>query len=418
MPRRVDPSRRCLVLAVWPPRDRAAFEAAFRPGDIFEDDGAAAHWSERTVAKVCAGYGRWLGWLEGRRQLDPTTAPEHRVSRERLKLYLDDVARLNAPFTVYCRVQELHMALRAMAPNIDWTWLGRIEAALRARATPARNKRARLKPAGELEALGRRLMAKAEAILNAPLKRAVGHRDGLMIALLARRPLRLKNFAALMIGRHLVRTGSIWSIRIDADEMKNKRRFDAAFPAALVGELERYLADYRPTLLSRGGRQAVPDLDALWISEIGTALGASPIHHRIRKHTKAAFGNAIPPHWFRDAATTTIATDDPVHARSAMNILGDASPEIAEKHYNQAQGLQAGRRHARVIADLGSNGDAMFASSAGAKSTAAVDLRRTTDVGVFGPDLPTPPLEHVAPPAIGALDNEPRGLRVASRWRA
>ncbi len=321
-------------------------------GEVFEDGGAAAHWSRRTRAKVCDGYGRWLGWLKAQHVLDPSTAPGKRVTRERLKLYLDDLARFNAPFTLHCRTQELHMALRAIAPNTDWIWLAHVVTALRARATPSRNKRARLKPAGELEALGRRLMAEAEAILGAPLKRAVIYRDGLMIALLARRPLRLKNFAALAIDRHLVRIGSTWSIRIDAEEMKNKRRFDAAFPEALVGQLERYLAEYRPMLLSRGGRQAVPDLDALWISEIGTAIGESPIHHRIRKHTKAAFGKAIPPHWFRDAATTTIATDDPVHARSAINILGDASLEIAERHYNQAQGLEAGRRHARVIAGL------------------------------------------------------------------
>ena len=191
MPRRVDPSPRCLVLAAWPARDRTAFDAALRPGDIFEDGGGAAHWSQRTVAKVCAATAAGSVGLRAAsaRSLNrPGTSGKPRAPEALSRRCRASQRTLHG---LLPRPGTAHDPARDGA-DIDWTWLGRIEAALRARATPSRNKRARLKPAGELEALGRRLMAKAEAILNAPLKRAVGYRDGLMIALLARRPLRLR----------------------------------------------------------------------------------------------------------------------------------------------------------------------------------------------------------------------------------
>src|SRR5437870_3643785 len=104
-----DPTRRCLTLQEWPARDRAAFETAFVRGDLFDDAGAATKWSERTEAKIRAGYGRWLYWLEDQHLLDPEGEPGALVTRECVKRYLDDLTVINAPFTIYCRAQELHM---------------------------------------------------------------------------------------------------------------------------------------------------------------------------------------------------------------------------------------------------------------------------------------------------------------------
>ena len=73
---------------------------------------------------------------------------------------------------------------------------------------------------------------------------------------------------------------------------------------------------------------------------------------RIQERTKAAFGQSIPPHWFRDAAATSIAIDDPVHVRDAHLILGHADLATTEKHYIQARSLQASRRHHAMLTDL------------------------------------------------------------------
>ena len=72
----------------------------------------------------------------------------------------------------------------------------------------------------------------------------------------------------------------------------------------------------------------------------------------LRLRTEAGFGKSIPPHWFRDAAATTIAVEDPVHARDSHLVLGHAGLATTEKHYNQAQSLQASRRHQALLAGM------------------------------------------------------------------
>ena len=51
------------------------------------------------------------------------------------------------------------------------------------------------------------------------------------------------------------------------------------------------------------------------------------------------------PHLFRDAAATSIAIHDSEHVTNIMPVLGHATLTTSERHYNQAQGLEAGRRY-------------------------------------------------------------------------
>jgi integrase/recombinase XerD len=90
----------------------------------------------------------------------------------------------------------------------------------------------------------------------------------------------------------------------------------------------------------------------LWISEIATPLDPKSIPQRIKKHTRAAFGQHLWPHLFRDCAATSIAVEAPKNARSIRNILGHSTLAIAEKYYNQARSLEAGRRYQRLLTDL------------------------------------------------------------------
>jgi hypothetical protein len=75
---------------------------------------------------------------------------------------------------------------------------------------------------------------------------------------------------------------------------------------------------------------------------------------RIRKHTKEAFGASLPPHWFRDAAATSIAVEDPQHVSDAHHILGNTLA-MTQKHYNQAHTLEASRRHQAMLKALRSS---------------------------------------------------------------
>jgi hypothetical protein len=344
---------RCWRVEEWPTSDRAAWQRAQKPGDLLEDGGFASRWSKNTSRKTASGYGRFLGWLSHHGLLDPDSAPAGRITRACVDAYIKELAEVNGGYTLFCRTQELYDAIRVMAPDRDWRWLCRLAGTLRSRAVSVKNKRARLRPAGELVELGRRLMNEAERRPGwSPLRRAVHYRDGLMIALLAHRPLRLGNYTATAVGRHLVRHAAGYWLSFTALETKNRRVFEAPIPISLGSFLDRYLGHYRPILLTRGDRQPAAKLNALWVSEAATPMAQISIHNRIRKHTRAVFGAALPPHWFRDASVTTIAIEDPVHVRSAMNILGDASLAVTEKHYNQARSLEASRRYQDVLADL------------------------------------------------------------------
>ena len=94
-------------------------------------------------------------------------------------------------------------------------------------------------------------------------QRALAFRDGLMIALLIRRLLRIKNFISREIGKNLLIDGEAAGFASQASEMKGKRRLDVIFPGRLILALMRYLDYYRPTLLSESGggeRRRVVDL--------------------------------------------------------------------------------------------------------------------------------------------------------------
>ncbi len=342
--------RRCLPIGCWPERDRLAWEAGTRRADLFEETNAGADWSLSSRRKTARGYGRWLCWLTENGLFDPILAPGARVTRRLVADYVATLSASCAPYTVVCRLQELYDALRVLAPEVDWRWLAELWMRLGRRAEPVVNKRLRLRPARDLVDLGRRMMTSAEEETGwSKRRRAVHYRDGLMIALLAHRPLRLKNFASIVVGVHLIQQSGAWWLQFPASRMKAKRPYEVPFPAALVPELAHYLATHRKVLLAGETGQLSPSTTALWVSEVGTMLEKGALANRIRKHTNRAFGASLPPHWFRDATATTIAIEDPRHISDAHHILGN-SLATTQKYYNQARSLEASRRHHAMLA--------------------------------------------------------------------
>ena len=229
-----------------------------------------------------------------------------------------------------------------------------------------RDKFPRLRPVGELDELGQRLMDEAESADWSARRRAVHFRDGLTIALLACRPVRLKNLAAMRLGRHLLKEGATWQMLFDTLETKTHASYEGKFPAMLALRLERYLEVHRPVLLrgkrvrdrgntmpvSEGETSSRRELDALWVSEVGTQLEEGALASRIVKQTRAAFGQSLSTHLFRDCVATSIALDNPRHIGDASLVLGHADHRTTEKHYNHARSIEASRRHATTIARL------------------------------------------------------------------
>ena len=172
-----------------------------------------------------------------------------------------------------------------------------------------------------------------------PLRnRARLYRDGLMIALLATRPLRLANLVQLELGRELVQRAAGWWLEIPGAATKNGELIEPPFPDELVEALETYLAVWRPRL-ARPERVAASH--ALWLTHQGTRISDIHAYNNIVAHTCDAFGQPVNPHLFRDAAATTIALDSPKEVRIAARLLGDRCFATTERYYNLARAVEA-----------------------------------------------------------------------------
>jgi len=172
----------------------------------------------------------------------------------------------------------------------------------------------------ELLSLGISLMEGAHTNTTDRL-RAIDYRDGLIIALLALRPMRRKGFAALKLDHNIVKQGNTWRIVLRPDETKTYNRIDVEWPSDLVDALEIYLQVHRPVLISLKGRWAKEIDDAIWRHH-GLLMTEMAFYQQVSLRTETAFGKAINPHRFRHIAASTLATEDPVHVRVSASILG------------------------------------------------------------------------------------------------
>jgi integrase/recombinase XerD len=342
---------RCWPVMEWPPHDQQAWDAAQFQSDPFEPGGLAAGWSKTTRVMVENGYGRWLAWLCEQEFLVPGQIPASRVTLARLRAYTLALAENNAPLTISTRVRQLGNALRAMAPEQDWRWILRGADRLRLTAAPARDKAGRLVSPKWLVQLGLAIMNEADTTSReTAVRRAADYRDGLIIALLAFCPLRMRNLAMIACGGHLVRYGAEWSLIFAAAETKTGRPLEVPFPEVLNDRLERYLSTHRPVLLDVGTRNGRPTTDALWVSSQGQAAVAATIRFQITERTAAAFGKSVNPHLFRDCAATLVAEEAPEEAPIIARILGHTTMATSDRTYNLARPRGASQRYQAILA--------------------------------------------------------------------
>ena len=202
--------------------------------------------------------------------------PQDRVTKEAVRAYVDHLRAEIAPRTVVSSLVGLKVMMKAMAPDVNWRWLADVCNALHRNSLPQKPKATRMRPTGEIYAAA---IAELDRLLATPLKRRierVAYRDTLMLAMLAARPLRLKNFTNLLIGKHLLREGATWLLVIPGEETKTKQPLEHALPAHLNPYLQVYLEKVRPSFGSARGGQS------LWLTFEGTPLDDSldllPVH--------------------------------------------------------------------------------------------------------------------------------------------
>ena len=77
------------------------------------------------------------------------------------------------------------------------------------------------------------------------------------------------------------------------------------------------------------------------------------LSRRVRELVMKHLGRPMSLHLFRDSAATTVAVHDSAKIGIVGGLLGHARHETNEKHYNQAKGIEAGRRyHGLLKGDL------------------------------------------------------------------
>jgi integrase/recombinase XerD len=351
------PERACLKLEYWPQADRHLWQIALQPGDGLDPDGARVGYAAISNRKVERGYGRWLTWLTQHGALDLAATPADHITRQRVAAYVGDLKGLgNGTQTGLARPQELYEAALVMDASRDWQWIRRIASRVRSRHVPVRDKRTRIVGDEELYGLGLRLLSDAEKESTDRL-RAIAFRDGLIIAVLALRPMmRRRNLAALELDRHMRRIGSNWVVSIPESETKTGAPMEFPWPESLIGALEQWLQRWRPLVLGLKNRWTRPAGNALWISSHGSPMCQQAIYDRVVKRTRAAFGKAINPHLFRDCAATTLAIVDPEHVRLAAPLLGHRTFSTTERYYLQANMLESSRQYQQEILRLRKGG--------------------------------------------------------------
>jgi len=339
-----------LAFEQWPALDKEAWSVANQTGDLLTGSGPAAAWKPKTHRTVKKAYGNWLRYLERTGQLKDVAGVGGRLTTENLEGYIAALRARVSARTAVTQLRSLSQAVLALDPDADRELLKLAISRVERIAPTSRSKSESLKAPTELVALGEHLMSTwQQRSAHDPRLNAMDYRDGLMIAFLARCPIRLENLAQMRVGQHLTREAGRWRVMFVPEEMKGKRALAFDFPEELSQALDTYLRTIHP-MLCDGPEAGAP----LWPSrhKKKRQMTAHGIYTRITQITSAHFGRPVTPHTFRDAAATFIAEMTPERARMAAAVLQHCSFETTLRHYIHGQQHLAAKRYHQAIAEL------------------------------------------------------------------
>jgi site-specific recombinase XerD len=335
---------RSLLVGEWPEADRRAWLDACKPGSRLKPGGRACHLAPVTRDDFARRYGAFLGFLKRNGHFDQGSGSAQQVTRTAVDAYVAELQARVRSVTVYNCVYKLRRAAELIAPAMDFSWLAEIEKDLALVMEP-RSKYDRLVLTEQLVDAGLTLMTEGQLFGNDDIASAKGVRNGLMMALLAYRPIRLKNFAALEIGQTFKKVHHSWWIVLPRRQTKSRRYHECRVPERLNQHVELYLNRWRPILL-----RSASATDALWISSTtGRPMTAKNIGILISKLTRECLGVDVSPHLFRTAAASTAAVYGGSTPYLASAVLDHTDPRVTEEHYNRATSMSAAQSYATLI---------------------------------------------------------------------
>lgn len=211
---------------------------------MFDDTvGPGAHLSLGMRRMVLTAYRRWLGFLDRDALAKP---PAHRITRERVRAYVDQLSAEMRPVSIAICLEGLFYVARFSDPARNWSWLLSIARRLRAGVTP-QDRFHLLVPGWDTLDYGIRLMDAALALpATGRRNREVQYRDGLLLAMLSQWPIRRRSIAALTIGGHLEFDEGGVNILLHPQDTKSQRAESCRLHEDLLPYLKIYLKDIRP----------------------------------------------------------------------------------------------------------------------------------------------------------------------------
>jgi site-specific recombinase XerD len=335
---------RSLPLSEWPVADQQAWNDAFRPGSRLIRGGAGSYLAQVSRQDFAQRYGAFLGFLQRADQLRHDMPPAAQVTSTNLEAYISELDTRVRSVTVWNNIYKLRRAAELLSPTTDFSWLAEIEKDLALVKQP-RSKFDRLVLTDRLVEAGLTLMAEAQSFARSDFARAKGMRNGLMIALLAFCPIRLKNFAALEVGSTFKEVHGRWWITLPSVTTKSRRPDERCVPELLNRDIVVYLQQCRPVLIRSKSNTA-----ALWISaRTGAQLTKKNLSTLISKVTLAAVGVDVSPHLFRTAAATTAAAYGGDTPYLASALLNHTDPRVTEESYTRPSSVTASKAYAEII---------------------------------------------------------------------
>jgi len=207
-----------------------------------------------------------------------------------------------------------------------------------------RSKADRLVLTERLFEAGLTLIREAEMFSKTALARAVGVRNGLLIALLALHPIRIKNFAALAIADTFININGRWWLHIASEDTKSRRVDERQIPEFITDAVNSYVKTHR-AVLCHGDAENL----ALWVSSTtGRQLTTKNLGTLISKLTRETMGVDVSPHLFRTAGASTAAVHGGNHPHLASALLNHRDPRVTEEHYNRATTFSAGDEYSLI----------------------------------------------------------------------
>lgn len=350
---------RSLPLAEWPDAERSAWNSARRVGRRFAPGGPASRFCQETCDDLERRYGQFLNYCRRTGRLEGSTEPGALVEPTAIAGFVVELQARVRSVTVARTIYKVCRTARLIAPARDFSWLAEIAKDLELVAEPM-NKSGRLVTSERLVEAGLTLVQEAKLATSSSLRtRSVMARNGLMIAILALCPIRLKNFAGLEIGQSFVALDDSWWIALR--KTKSGRPDERPIPNYINPAIQEYLEIYRPFLIgTHEGQGVVADAqsenakrnESLWVGCLGKPLSEVQIWRSVRDTTRATLGVEICPHLVRASAATTAALHAGDMPNLASALLHHTDRTVTDEHYNRAHSLSVALQYARIIRSL------------------------------------------------------------------